>query len=164
MIISTRCPPIHTRTVPRKTMLRLCMPKFPKFTCHVFDMFLLDFLFKHVGSTSSPFDCVKGWQTTSQSTSFVISHFGAIHSRKDTIVFSPIHETSIFFVDMVMADIAFDGCVGSYWVPGLQALLMNWRDGYNLTISLAICGRQTKTCFSPHFSLHEIPTFFRSNF
>ena len=58
------------------------------------------------------------------------------------IVFSPIHETSILFVDMVMADIAFDGCVGSYWVLGLQALLPNCsRDGYNLTFFLAIRGR-----------------------
>jgi len=46
---------------------------------------------------------------------------------------------------MVMADIAFDGCVVSYWVLGLQALLPNCnRDGYNLTVYLAICGRQTK--------------------
>jgi len=46
---------------------------------------------------------------------------------------------------MVMADIAIDGCVGSYWVLGLQALLLNWRDGYNLTFVFAICGRQTNT-------------------
>ena len=78
---------------------------------------------------------------------------------------APIYETSILFVDIVMADIAFDGCVGSYWVLGLQALLPNCnRDGYNLTVYLAICGRQTKTWLFPHFSLYEIPTFLRSIF
>ena len=54
-------------------------------------------------------------------------------AEKAQLFSAPIHETSIFFVDMVMADIAIDGCVGSYWVLGLQALLLNWRDGYNLT-------------------------------
>lgn len=66
-------------------------------------------------------------------------------AEKAQLFSAPIHETSIFFVDMVMADIAIDGCVGSYWVLGLQALLLNWRDGYNLTFVFAICGRQTNT-------------------
>ena len=75
---------------------------------------------------------------------------------------APIHETSISFVDMVMADIAFDGCVGSYWVLGLQALLLNWRDGYNVTFFVCYLWKVDKNLVSvvkSHMMSHVITTY-----
>ena len=85
-------------------------------------------------------------QTRSQSTAFASSDFGATSQQKRHNCFQlQFTKPPFFSLDMVMADIAIDGCVGSYWVLGLQDLLLNWRDGYNLTFVFAICGRQTKT-------------------
>ena len=142
----------------KKNHVRLCMPCNQNLPAMFLNCFYLTFsLFKHVGSKSSPFDCVKGEQTTSQSTSFVI-----LIAEKAQLFSAPIHETSISFVDMVMADIAFDGCVGSYWVLGLQALLLNWRDGYNVTFFVCYLWKVDKNLVSvvkSHMMSHVITTY-----
>ena len=89
------------RTVPRFPCSHLHAMQ-PEFTCHAFDLFYLTFsLFKHVGSKSSRFDCVKGEQITSQ---WVKAHhlqyliLVQLHSRKGIIVFSPNSRNLLFFL------------------------------------------------------------------
>ena len=81
--------------------VRICMPCNQNLPAMLLTCFYLTFsLFKHVGSKSSRFDCVKGEQITSQ---WVKAHhlqyliLVQLHSRKGIIVFSPNSRNLLFF-------------------------------------------------------------------
>ena len=143
VVISTRLPRSRLRAMQ------------PKFTCHAFDWFWLDILslFKKVGWRTILI--LLEWWKGDHKSNHIICNFWCRCITSDKVhLFSRLCSGNFLFVDMVMADIASDGCVDYI---GFLVLLLIWRAGYKLTVfscHLWHCNTNSLDFFRTFFRWH----------